>query len=453
MEQNNSQYIKMTTAPVKGLICRLAVPTIASMMVTAIYNSADTYFVGQLGKSASGAVGIVFSLMTIIQAVGFTLGMGAGSNISRLLGAKKNKEADILGSSALFSAIFFGIVLTAFGVPFSDQLMRLLGATESILPYSVSYARYILFAAPIMAASFVLNNILRAEGHATFSMVGITTGGILNIILDPIFIFVFKLGIAGAAIATAISQCISFLLLLTPFLIKKSIVKLSITNISKSYKIYTRIIKTGLPSFARQGLASFATVLLNKNAGLCGGDAAISAMTIVSKIFMLIFSCSLGFGQGYQPVVGYNYGAGLKKRVKEAFFFALQIGTVLLSICAVIMFIFAKEVVSAFISDSDVIEIGIRALRAQCFSMPFLALGVVCNMTFQTIGKSWTATFLSSARQGIFFLPAIVILPIFIQLNGVIISQPLADVLTFLCSLPFAISFIRGIGRENCRKE
>lgn len=447
----DEQYKRMTETPVERLICQLALPTITSMLVTAIYNSADAYFVGKLGKSASGAVGVVFSLMTIIQAVGFTVGMGAGSNISRLLGARKNDEANVIASSAFCIAVVFGLLLTVICLPLSGRLMLLLGATDTILPYAVSYARYILLAAPLMTASFVMNNVLRSEGHATFSMIGISTGGILNMILDPIFIFRFNMGIAGAAAATAVSQCVSFLILLSSFVSKRSTIRLSVKNISFKLSVYARIIKNGLPSFTRQGLASIATVMLNKNAGICGGDAAISAMTIVGKVFMMIFSSCLGFGQGYQPVVGYNYGAKRHDRVRRAFFFALKVGTVILTCFAVAMFIFAEEVVSAFIKDGEVIGIGIRALRAQCLSMPVLTLGVICNMTFQTIGKSWTATFLSSARQGIFFLPAIVVLPMILGLDGVIITQPVADIMTFLCCIPFAVSFIHKLPRENCR--
>jgi len=445
---NEKNFIKMTESPIGKLIAGLAVPTIISMMITSIYNMADTYFVSKLGTSASGAVGVIFSLMAIIQAVGFTLGMGSGSNISRLLGQKEYKKANEIASSGFFSALFFGIILFIFGTIFSDSLITALGANETIFPYAKSYGQYILIGAPVMSASFVLNNILRAQGKAKFAMIGITTGGILNMLLDPIFIFTFKLGIAGAAIATVLSQLISFFILLWFYIGKKSNIELSIKHLSKNSRTYFLIIKTGLPSFCRQGLASIATVMLNRGA-IIYGDAAVAAMSIVSKVFMMIFSVSLGFGQGYQPVVGFNYGAKKLKRVKESFLFTLKVGEICMITFAILGFIGAEYIIKFFIdNDPKVIEIGSKALRAQCVSMLFIPLGVVCNMTFQTIGKSWTATFLSSTRQGLFFLPLIYFLPKAIGLTGIEIAQSCSDILTFIVSLPFAIHFFKEISKE-----
>ena len=317
MQNDQAQFIKMTETPVHKLITSLAIPTIIIMLVTAIYNIADTFFVAKLGTSASGAVGIVFSLMAIIQAIGFTLGMGSGSLISRLLGAKKNEKANEMASTGFFTAIIFGVLLALFGIINLDALMKDLGSSDSILPLAKNYAKYILIAAPVMCASFVLNNILRSEGKARFAMVGIASGSIINIFLDPILIFKFDMGISGAAIATMVSQMISFLILLSSVLIGVTISKLSIKYMSKKFSTYCLIIKTGLPSFTRQGLASISTVLLN----LCAvgyGDAAVAALSIFSKIFMFIFSAVIGFGQGFQPVVGYNYGAEKYDRVRES---------------------------------------------------------------------------------------------------------------------------------------
>ena len=445
--QNEENFIKMTETPVGKLISGLAVPTIISMLITSIYNMADTFFVSKLGTSASGAVGVIFSLMSIIQAVGFTLGMGCGSNISRLLGQKKYKKANEIASSGFFASLFFGSILLIIGTIFSDGLISLLGANETIFPYAKSYGQYILFGAPIMAASFVLNNTLRAQGKAKFAMIGITTGGILNMLLDPLFIFTFKLGIAGAAIATVLSQFISFCILIWFYIGKKSNIELSIKHISKTAGTYFLIIKTGLPSFCRQGLASIATVMLNRSA-IIYGDAAVAAMSIVGKVFMMIFSVSLGFGQGYQPVVGFNYGAKKMMRVKKSFLFTLKVGEICMATFAIIGFLAAEYIIRFFIdNDPKVVEIGARALRAQCISMLFIPLGVVCNMTFQTIGKSWTATFLSSTRQGLFFLPLIYFLPKIIGITGVEIAQSCADILTFAVSLPFAINFFKQLNK------
>ena len=443
MEKENTQYLKMIGMPVGKLILSLSVPTIVSMLVTAIYNIGDTYFVSQLGTSASGAVGIVFSLMAIIQAVGFTVGMGSGAQISRLLGAKKVDEANTVAASGLFAAIGLGSLVALFGLLFLDDLMRVLGATETILPYARDYASYILYAAPVMASSFLLNNILRAEGKAKFAMVGLTTGGLLNLALDPLFIFGFGWCIAGAAIATAISQCVSFGILFSWFLRGKTIVRLSAASISRSPLEYLRILKNGFPSFCRQALASIATIALNVNAAVYG-DAAVAAMSIVGRLFMFVFVVNLGIGQGYMPVAGYNYGAGRFDRVKAAFLFTLKVTSAMMTLSGIAAFMAAPSLIRIFIkTDPDVVRIGALALRAMCFAMPLIPLGVVCNMTFQSIGKSWTATVLSLARQGIFFLPLILVLPRFIGLTGVQITQPLADALTFLCCLPLAFFFFK----------
>ncbi len=445
MTNSQAQFLKMTETPIPNLVSRLAVPTIISMLVSSIYNMADTFFVAKLGTSAAGAVGIVFSLMAVIQAIGFGLGMGSGSNISRLLGQQKNKEADIIASTGFFSAITFGLILTFFGTIFIDYLMKNLGATETILPYAKDYAKYILFGAPVMCASFVMNNILRSEGKAALSMVGITFGGILNIILDPVFIFVFKLGISGAAIATLLSQCISFSLLLSCFIRKKSTTKLHIKNVSKKIGTYLLIIKTGLPSLCRQALASTATIFLNVSASFYG-DSAVAAMSIVGRIFMFTMSAMIGLGQGFQPVLGYNYGAKKYDRVREAIFFTGKVGTVVMTSFAVIGFIFAEDIMKVFRKeDLEVIVIGAFAIKMQCLALPTHPMIVVSNMTLQIVGKSWQGTFLSAARQGIFFLPLIIIFSQAMGLTGIQITQPVADVLTAICTVPFMILFFKEI--------
>ena len=439
----------MTETPVKPLVTGLAVPTIISMLVTSVYNTADTFFVSKLGTSASGAIGIVFSLMAVIQAVGFTLGMGSGSAISRLLGQRKNDEADCYASSGLAASAVFGLLLGITGLLTLEPLMRLLGSTETILPYAAEYGKYILISAPFMTMTFVLNNILRSEGKARLSMIGLASGSILNIGLDPLMIFVFDMGITGAAAATLIGNIISFCILLYFFLAKKTTVRLSVQSISRSPMLYLKIIRNGLPSFCRQGLASISTVMLN-NAAADYGDSAVAAISIVGKIFMLIFSVILGFGQGYQPVAGFNYGAGKYKRVKEALMFNYITATIMMTVLAAGGFIFAPQLMELFIKDDpQVIETGALALRIQCLSMPLLPLTTTSNMTFQSIGKSWTAVLLSSCRQGIYFIPLILILPDIYGLNGVISVQTAADVLSAATSLPFLIWFVRKLGREN----
>lgn len=446
--EENQQFRKMTETPVGRLIATLSIPTIISMLVTSVYNMADTFFVSRLGTSASGAVGIVFSLMAIIQAVGFTFGMGSGSWISRLLGAKDEEKSREVAASAFYTTILLGILLAVAGEWKIDALMRLLGASETILPYARDYARFILLAAPVMASSFVLNNILRSEGHAKFAMIGITTGGILNIVLDPLFIFGFQMGIMGAAAATALSQLVSFLILLSYFVMKKTTTRLGIHRLSRDFGTYFQIIKNGLPSFSRQGLASIASILLNKQAAMYG-DAAVAAMAIVTKIFMMIFSVMIGFGQGYQPVAGFNYGAGKTERVKKAMKFTTFVGMTGMSAAAVALFITAPWLMSLFISDDpEVLEIGTMALRAQAVSMPLIPIGTVANMTFQSVGKAWRATIMAAMRQGIFFIPLIYILPAMFEVRGVAAAQAAADALTAFACTPFLISFYKSLGGE-----
>ncbi len=442
LSRDQKQFRRMTESPVCPLVLKLAIPTTVSMLVTGIYNTADTYFVSQLGKSQSAAVSVVFSLMAIIQAIGFTLGMGSGSIISRALGAKDKDTASHALSTSFFSALGIGVLITTIGLLFLEPIMNMLGSTPTALPYAKVYARYILFGAPIMMGTYVLNNLWRWEGKAVFSMIGIGLGGVLNIFLDPLFINILGLGVAGAAMATLLSQCISFVLLLIPVLLKKNISRLSLSLFSKEKSLHLNIWFTGLPSLLRQGLASISTICLNKVAGDIAQDSALSAMGIFGKVFMLIFCFLLGIGQGYQPVLGYNFGAKRWDRVKTAFIFTFIFGTALMTVFGVILFILAPTLMPLFIDDAQAIEIGSRALRIEALVMPLLTTNVMCNMTFQSMGQRFKASFLSSLRQGLYFIPCVFILPAIWGLTGVEMIFPASDILTFLTSLPFAIHFL-----------
>lgn len=439
----------MLEAPIPSLVTRLAIPTVISMLVTSIYNMADTFFVSQLGTSASGAVGIVFSLMAIIQAVGFTLGMGAGSLVSRSLGAGKSEDANSIASVAFFSSIAGGTVIALGGLLFNDQLMSLLGATPTILPYAKDYGRYILLGAPVMCSSFVLNNLLRSQGRAALSMIGLTAGGILNIILDPIFIFVLKMGIAGAAVATLTSQCVSFLILFSMFLRGKSTAQLKPALFIPQFgRWFPQIFKIGLPSLSRQGLASLSTVALNVQAGVYG-DAAVAGMSITGRIFMFVLAIMVGLGQGFQPVAGFCYGARRYDRVKSAYTFILVVGSVLLTGVGAVLFVWAPEIVALFRKDPEVITVGVAAIRYQALMMPILPLSVSGNMLFQSTGQARSATFLASCRQGIFFLPLAFVLPNIWGLTGVELIQPVADILSVLVSVPLVLAFFRQMKRTQ----
>lgn len=442
---------RMTQTPVRRLVCTLAVPTIISMMVTSIYNMADTFFVGRLGTSATGAVGIAFSLMAVIQAIGFTLGMGSGNFISRLLGQRKRKLAERVAATAFFTALGLGVILAAVGLLFLDPLVRMLGATETIAPHARNYVRYILIGMPFMTSVYVLNNLLRFQGSAMYAMLGIASGGILNIALDPLFIFVFDMGTGGAALATIISQFISFLILLFQST-RGGNIRIRLRNFMPKAAIYKTILAGGLPSFYRQGLASVAMICMNLAAGGYG-DAVIAAMSIVNRIMQFALFGLLGFGQGFQPVCGFNYGAGRYDRVLEAFWFCMKTAVVLLLSLGTIGFIFAPQLVAIFRADDmAVIQIGTLALRLQCATFALSSWVVMQNMLMQTIGKSTKASILALARQGLFFLPAIWILPLFWGVLGVQMSQPAADICTFILAVPLGISVLRELNQKKLQQ-
>ena len=437
------QHKRMIETPIPRLIVTLAIPTTCSQLISTIYNAADTYFVSKIGTSAAAAVGVVFALMTLIQAIGMGTGMGAGSLISRRLGAKQDEDAHRFGSSAFAAAFLFGLVLEILGLIFMEPLMTALGSTDTILPYSCSYARYLLLVAPIMCTSFVLNNILRSQGEAKLAMYGLCTGGILNMILDPIFIFSLNMGIAGAAIATAISQCVSFIILISIFVTGKSIVILSPRYISHNPRDYFLIFKTGLPTICRQGLSSLSTATLNIMARPFG-DAVIAGVNISNKLYMLVRNIVLGIGQALIPVAGYNYGAKRNDRVRAAFHFSTRLGTVISIAFALILGLNSGFVMTLFRADDpDAIAIGAFALRCCCAVMPFLGFSTYVNQFSQGLGINFTATFLACCRQGICFMPMVFLLPVVFKSYGIAMAQPAADLLTFFVAIPFLIHVFR----------
>ena len=440
-DRTAQQFRKMTETPIPKLILSLAAPTILSMLITSIYNLADTFFVGQISTSASGAVGVVSSLMAIIQALGFMLGHGAGSIISRSLGSQNTKAATRFASTSFFTALTFGLILAAVGLTTLPHFMMLLGSTETILPHACAYARPILIAAPLMMSSLVMNNILRYEGKASFAMIGLVTGGVLNMVLDPVFIFGFGLGTAGAGIATALSQSISFCILLSMFLRGKTVSQFQLSAVTRSPAEFGTILMTGLPSFGRQGLNSIGGMLLNI-AARSYGDAAVAGMSIVSRIFMFIISVAIGTGQGFQPVAGFNYGARKYRRVEKACVFTMCASFCFLSVIIAACWFNAEALIKLFRDDPEVTAIALPAFRYQCFACFLQPVIVAGNMLFQSIGKSGRATFLACCRQGVFFIPLILTLPRMFGLLGIEICQPIADVLTFVVTVPFLFPFL-----------
>ena len=442
------QFRRMTETPIPQLILSLAAPTILSMLITSIYNLADTFFVGQISTSASGAVGVVSSLMAIIQALGFMLGHGAGTIISRSLGSRDTTAATRFASTSFFTALVFGVVLAVAGLGTLPHFMMLLGSTETILPHACAYARPILIAAPLMISSLVMNNILRYEGKASFAMIGLVTGGVLNIALDPLFMFVFGLGTAGAGIATALSQSISFCILLSMFLRGKTVSQFRLSAFTREARDFGRILLGGAPSFGRQGLNSIGGMLLNL-AARSYGDAAVAGMSIVSRIFLFIISVAIGVGQGLQPVASFNYGARKYRRVRQAAIFTIEAAFCMLVVLVGLCWVNGDALIRLFRDDPAVTAVALPAFHYQCLAMLLQPIIVVANMTFQSVGASGRATFLACCRQGVFFIPLILILPRTHGLFGVEICQPIADVLTFLVSLPFLIAFLQQLGRMD----
>ena len=442
------QFRRMTETPIPQLVLSLAAPTILSMLITSIYNLADTFFVGQISTSASGAVGIVSSLMAIIQALGFMLGHGSGSIISRSLGSQNTDAATRFASTSFFTALVFGGIITAAGLLTLPDFMMLLGSTETILPHACAYARYILLAAPIMMSSLVMNNILRYEGKASFAMIGLVTGGLLNIALDPLFIFGLGMGTAGAGLATALSQTISFCILLSMFLRGKTVSQFRLSAVTREARDFGRILLGGAPSFGRQGLNSIGGMLLNL-AARSYGDAAVAGMSIVSRIFMFIISVAIGVGQGLQPVASFNYGARKYRRVRQAAIFTIEAAFCMLVVLVGLCWVNGDALIRLFRDDPAVTAVALPAFHYQCLAMLLHPIIVVANMTFQSVGASGRATFLACCRQGVFFIPLILILPRTHGLFGVEICQPIADVLTFLVSLPFLLAFLQQLGRMD----
>lgn len=435
--KSHDNFQLLTAGPVKKVICRLAVPTILSMLVTSLYNLADTWFVGRINTQATAAIGVAFPIMAVIQAIGFFFGHGSGNYISRKLGARDFESAERMAATGFVYALTGGLLITLVGLVFLRPLCLALGSTPTILPYSLQYIGIILLGAPFMTLSLVLNNQMRFQGNAAYAMVGVMSGAILNIFLAPLFIFTFQMGIEGAAVATVICQGLSCLLLI--FMDRRgNNLRVNLRRFTPSMAIFKEIIRGGSPSLSRQGLACIATLLLNVIAGHYG-DAAIAGMSIVTRLGFVIFSFLLGFGQGFQPVCGFNYGAGLYHRVRSGFWFCIRVGTIFMTVCAILGSLFAPEIVGLFRKDPAVIEIGAAALRWQLLVFPLISFVTISNMTLQTIRYSGRAVLLASCRQGLFFLPGLFLLPYFFGITGLEACQGVADFCSFLLALPLML--------------
>ena len=451
--QKSEKFIKMTTTPVEKLVLNLAVPSIAIMLISALYNMADTYFVASLGTSQVAAVGIAFPMMAIIQAMGFFFGQGSGNYMARALGAQDTEGASRMAATGFVSGFIIMTVIAIVGLAGLEPLVDGLGATSTIRPHAMEYIFFILIASPWMVTAMVMNQQLRFQGSASIAMVGMLTGAILNIFLDPLFIFVFNMGVKGAAAATMLSQIVSFFILLFYGCTRKGNIPIRISYFSPSFSRYIEMFRGGIPALIRQGLMSVATIIINHFAKNYG-DAAIAAISIVNRLCMFANSVILGFGQGFQPICGFNYGAKIYSRVKKAFWFCVRICSAGLFITCVVMAIFAPRIIALFRKDDlDVIVIGARGLRLNCISLPFMALVIMVNMMTQTMGKALEASIVACTRQGLFLLPSIFILSPILGLLGIQLCTPMADLLSLIVTIPIAIRILRSLSVPDSVQE
>lgn len=440
---------RLTDMPVSGLVLRLAVPSIITMMVSNLYNIVDTAFVGRLGTSASGAVGIVFGFMAIIQAFGFMFGQGGGSILSRALGARDKEKASLHASAGFCCSMLCGLFIAIIGFIWLDPIVMFLGSTPTIAPYAKTYISFILIAAPFMASSFTLNNFLRYEGKAKLGMMGMMTGAVLNMAMDPLFMFVLKMGIAGAGLSTAISQLVGWTILVSMFRRGKTESVLSVRKaLQATPALVGNIAATGFPSLLRQGLHSLTTVVLNAQCALYG-DAAVSAMSIVSRLTFFTFSFALGVGQGFQPVSAYNYGAKRYSRIRQSYRFTIIAAESIIVVGVIILIVFAPELVRLLRDDTAVVAIGRRALRLQALAYLLLPPCMVTEMLMQSTGYRLGASLLSAFRSGLLFIPSILLLSYFRGLSGIQEAQPLALILSAPVTLPFAMFFFRRLPKED----
>jgi len=450
VKEKISQYELMTTTSVPHLVVKLSIPTVISMLVTTIYNMVDTAFVGHLGNSASGAVGVVFGATAILQAIAFMFGQGGGSLMARSLGHKDADAANSYASTAFFLALITALLLSVLGILFLPRFVILLGSTKTIQPFAEDYCLWIMLGAPFIVCSHVMNNLLRYEGKATLAMFALLTGAALNIALDPLLILVFEMGVAGAGLATAFSQMVGFFILLSIFRSGKTQSRLSPRFVLRDIRKIFDMAFTGFPSLIRQGLNSGCTITLNNLIRAGGyGDPAISAMSIVSRIVFFVFASGLGIGQGFQPISSFNYGAGKYTRVRKAFFWTLGIATGMIAVMCTACLCCSGTLISLFRDDPKVIEIGTRALILQCVAMYFQSFGMVTEMLFQSTGKKLGASILSTFRCGGFFLLFLLILAPLRGLAGIQEAQPLANFCATLIAIPFAIAFLKKLPKED----
>ena len=441
MTNAEQHYRKMTETPVSRLIVQLGIPTTISMLITSIYNMADTYFVGTLGESAQAATGVLFTLQAIIQGIAFMLGQGSGTFISRELADKNADRASMYISSSFFAGGIIGLVVTVIGMLILEPLVLFLGSTQTILPHAMDYGMWVLISCPFVITSMILNNALRFEGKAFYAMFGLTAGGLLNILGDYLLVIHLNMGVYGAGLATAVSQFISFVILYIMFR-KMAQSRISVKSISRDWMVYLSICRVGLPSLIRQSMTSVTSGVLN-NLTKSFGDAAIAAMSVVSRFSMFLMCVGLGMGQGFQPVAAFNYRARKYDRVKKGLVFLIIYALILVGGFSILTMLIPEKVIALFQKNEDVIAIGSTALRYYAFGMIFMAFSVPVNMLYQSIQQPTISSVLSVIRAGAITIPMLLIFVPLLGLTGIQIAQPTADIIAGIISIPFIIRVLR----------
>lgn len=449
MKDNRIELMKNLSIP--KAVMKMAIPSIIGLLVMAIYNVVDTMFVAWLGTHATGATQIVFPMVMGLSAVGLTFGIGGGSYISRLLGQNEKDKADKVASTSFFASLVIGLFITVVGIVFIEDILTMFGATETMMGLAKDYGRFIMLGATAQIINMTLNNLLRSEGSAKYSMIGMLIGAGLNIALDPLFIFTFGLGVKGAALATTISQFVTMTILLSQYIKRRSLLSISIKKISFNINIMGEILKMGSPTFVRQILMSISMGLLNQAAASFGGDTSIAAIGIVSRTMMISFYIIFGLSQGFQPVAGYNYGAKEYKRLSEALKFTTLISMSISIVSSMIFLLFGKEILSIYKPSQDVMILSLDYIRYFAFSMILMSFTNVIGVYYQAVGRGIPALLLSITRQGIFLIPLLMTLPSMFGLKGVYLAQPIADILTLILSVIMFIPTKKGIDKLICR--
>lgn len=448
--QQEEKYLRMTTFPVKKLVGELAVPSIVSMLISSVYNIVDTFFVGHLDTQSTAALGIVFSYMAFIQAMAFFFGQGAGNFISRSLGSRNVKGAEQMAAVGFLSSVLTGVVVAIVGFIFMDPLLDFLGSTPTVKPFAAGYFRWILVGTPFIMGCFSLNNLMRQQGNALMAMIGIASGAVLNIVLDPVLIYWAGMGVEGAGLATAVSQAVGFVIMLS-LTGKRGGIRIHPSLFKPRWHHYVEIAAGGLPSLLRQGLGAIAAICFNQVARNYG-DEALAAFSVVSRVMMFAASAMIGYGQGFQPVCGFNYGARLYDRVRKAFWHSTRVSTLYCTLLAIAGYVFAPQIIALFRADDPaVIRIGAQVLRYQCMVFPLIGFIVMTNMYLQNIRKVVPAIVSAALRNGLAFIPALYIGQAVLGFTGVELAQSISDVVSFLISVPLCLTALRSMGKDPSR--